>query len=153
MIAEGRFSPSQVKPRVTPARGDIRLHAKDAQIHGKTLRYEPQPNKDVLGYWTDVNDWAEWTFETPAAGVYEVEVQQGCGDGSGGTEVGVVADNQRLKFTVQETGHFQSFILRVIGDVNLSAGPHTLAVKPRTKPGAAVMDLRRVVLRPAGEVE
>jgi hypothetical protein len=39
-------------------------------------------------------------------------------------------------------------ILRVIGQVELKAGKHVLSVKPRTKPGAAVMDLRRVVLRP-----
>ncbi len=39
-------------------------------------------------------------------------------------------------------------ILRNIGSVKLPAGASTLAVKPRTKPGQAVMDLRRVVLRP-----
>ena len=54
----------------------------------------------------------------------------------------------RLTFTVQDTGHFQSMILRTIGEVKLAAGKHSLAVKPRTKPGVAVMDLRRVVLRP-----
>ena len=136
------------KPRVTPATGDVRLHAKDAHIHGKTLRYEHQPNKNTLGYWTDPNDWAEWSFEAPAAGDYEVEVQQGCGDDSGGAAVTVSVDDQVLKFTVQETGSFQSMILRVIGEVKLAAGRHTLAVKARTKPGPAVMDLRRVVLRP-----
>jgi hypothetical protein len=39
-------------------------------------------------------------------------------------------------------------ILRTIGAVELAAGPATLAVRPKTKPGVAVMDLRRVVLRP-----
>jgi hypothetical protein len=39
-------------------------------------------------------------------------------------------------------------ILRIIGKVQLPAGKHTLAVKPQSKPGVAVMDLRRVVLRP-----
>ena len=53
-----------------------------------------------------------------------------------------------LKFIVQDTGHFQNMILRTIGTVELPAGKATLAVKPQTKPGAAVMDLRRVVLRP-----
>ena len=81
--------------------------------------------------------------------MYEVEIQQGCGKGSGGAEVAVEIDDQTLKFTVQDTGHFQNMILRTIGQVELAAGKHTLAVKPRTKPGAAVMDLRRVVLRPA----
>jgi hypothetical protein len=42
-------------------------------------------------------------------------------------------------------------ILRTIGTVELPAGRSTLAVKPQSKPGPAVMDLRRVVLRPVGE--
>jgi hypothetical protein len=40
-------------------------------------------------------------------------------------------------------------IQQTIGAIELTAGPHTLAVKPQTKPGGAVMDMRRVVLRPA----
>lgn len=137
------------KPSVTPATGDIRLHAKDARVHGRTLRYEPQPNKNVLGYWTSTDDWADWEFEVKIAGTYEVEIQQGCGKGSGGAEVAIEIDDQKLNFTVQDTGHFQNMILRTIGEVQLARGKHVLAVKPRTKPGAAVMDLRRVVLRPA----
>ena len=40
-------------PLVTPATGDVRLHAKDAHVHGETLRYESQANKNVLGCWTN----------------------------------------------------------------------------------------------------
>jgi arylsulfatase A len=137
------------KPSVTPATGDIRLHAQDARVHGQTLRYESQPNKNVLGYWTNADDWADWDFEIKSPGTYEVEIQQGCGNGSGGAEVAVDVDDHTLSFTVQDTGHFQNMILRPIGEVKLTEGKHSLAVKPRTKPGAAVMDLRRVVLRPA----
>jgi hypothetical protein len=136
------------QPSVTPATRDIRLHAKDARVHGTTLRYEPQPNKNVLGYWTSTDDWAEWECDVPSAGVYEVEVQQGCGKDSGGAEVAVEIAGQTLEFTVQDTGHFQNLILRVIGQVELAPGKYSLAVKPRTKPGIAVMDLGRVVLRP-----
>jgi arylsulfatase A len=119
------------KPRVTPAQGDIRLLARDAKVHGEKLRYEPESHKNVLGYWTNPQ-----------------EIQQGCGQRSGGAEVDVEVGNQTLKFTVVETGHFQHMILRTIGTVELAAGPQTLSVKPRTKPGVAVMDIRRVVLRP-----
>lgn len=137
---------------VTPAQGDIRLQARDARVHGETLRYEPQPNKNVLGFWTKPADWADWEFEVTTPGRYEVEIQQGCGATSGGAEVAVEISGESgtttLSFTVQETGHFQQMILKMIGEVELAAGRHTLAVKPRTKPGVAVMDLRRVVLRP-----
>jgi arylsulfatase A len=138
------------KPAVTPAAGDVRLHARDAILHAKTMRYESEPHKNVLGYWVDPTDWAEWEFDAPAAGKYEVEIQQGCGDGSGGSVVAVEVGGARFEFVVQETGHFQHMILRTIGQVSLPAGRQTLAVKPQTKPGPAVMDLRRIVLRPAG---
>jgi len=132
---------------VTPASGDVRLLAKDAQVHGEKLRYEPQPQKNTLGFWVRAEDWASWDFDVPKAGRYEVEVLQGCGN-AGGAEVNVEAGGQTLRFTVTGTGHFQNFAQRTIGIVELPAGRQTLAVKPQTKPGNAVMDLRRVVLRP-----
>ncbi|MGV3482864.1 MAG: sulfatase-like hydrolase/transferase [Planctomycetaceae bacterium] len=135
-------------PKITPATGDVRLLARDATVHAETMRYESASNKNVLGYWVNPKDWAEWTFEAPAAGKYEVEVQQGCGAGSGGSTVELRLGDQTIGFTVIETGHFQNMAQRTVGTFELSAGRHTLEVRPLTKPGAAVMDLRRVVLRP-----
>ena len=51
---------------------------------------------------------------------------------------------------VQDTGGFQNFLERNVGIVELSSGPHVLTVKPLTKPGLAVMDLRQVTLKPHG---
>lgn len=136
------------RPRVTPSSGDLRLQARDAMVHGELLRYEPEPHKNVLGYWTRVDDWAEWKFQVPVSGEYEVEIQQGCGDGSGGAEVDVLIGEAKLSFVVQETGHFQKMILRNLGTVKLEAGTQTLELRPRSKPGVAVMDVRRIVLRP-----
>ena len=134
------------RPVITPATGDIRLFAKAAQVHGATARYEPLPYKNTIGFWTKPEDWVSWDFDVAKPGKYEVEVQQGCV--GGGSEVAVEIAGQTLKFTVENTGHFQRFIQRTIGVVDLSAGKQTLAVKPQDKKGAAVMDLRRVVLRP-----
>jgi len=39
-------------------------------------------------------------------------------------------------------------IQAVVGEVDLPAGEQRLAVKVKKKAGAAVMDLRRVVVRP-----
>ena len=135
-------------PPVTPASGDVRLHAKDAIVHGNRLRYEPASNKNVLGCWTDAADWAEWKFAAPAAGRYEIEVQQGCGHGSGGARVDVDVGGETFSFHVVDTGHFQQLAQVSVGTVELSAGEHTVAVRPRSRPGAAVMDVRRIVLRP-----
>ncbi len=132
--------------RVTRATGDIRLHAAEAQVHGEKLRYEPQPMKRTLGFWVNPEDWASWDFPVATAGKYEVEMLQGCS--GGGSEVAVEVAGQKLTFTVENTGHFQHFILRTIGVVELSAGQHTLTVKPHSKKGGAVLDLRQITLRP-----
>jgi len=129
--------------------GAVIFHARDAKVRGSKLRYEDAPHKDTLGFWTQPDDWAEWEFDVPNAGTFEVEVLQGCGGGSGGAEVEVSVAGQALAFTVEETGHFQRFVPRTVGTVRLEKGRATLAVKAKSKPGPAVMDLRRVTLRAA----
>ena len=86
---------------------------------------------------------------SPPAGKFDVVILQGCGTGSGGSEVEFAVGDQKIKMTVQDTGGFQNFVERNIGSIELPAGPQTLSVKPITKPGLAVMDLRQVVLRPS----
>lgn len=133
-----------------PGSGVIVLWARDARVHGEKLRYEPQPHKDTLGFWVVKDDWADWEFEAPHAGTFEVQLLQGCGKGSGGAEIEVTVAGHTLSTTVEETGHFQRFVPRTIGTVKLDQpGKHTLAVKAKSKPKGAVMDLRRVTLRSA----
>ena len=80
-----------------------------------------------------------------------MEVLQGCGRGQGGSEVEFAVAGQTLKLTVEDTGGFQNFKAREIGNVTLDKpGRYTLVVRPNTKAKAAVMDLRQVVLKPKG---
>ena len=134
-----------------PGVGVIYLSAKDAILHGEKLRHEPEPHKDTIGYWANINDWAEWKVNVPKAGVYEVELLQGAGKGSGGAVVEITIGDQTLIHTVKETGHFQRFVPLTVGTVNLDAGQYTLTIRAKTKPGFGVMDLRQVVLRGIGE--
>jgi hypothetical protein len=110
------------------------------------LRYEPQPEKDTLGYWLDPADTASWSFQLGAAGRYRVVVLQGCGAGNGGSVVVISAGGQSLEFTVEDTGHFQRFVPRDVGMLRLAAGDNTVVVRPVVKKAAAVMDLRRIQL-------
>jgi len=123
--------------------GLVHLEAKDGQVHGEKLRYESQPQKDTLGFWVDPLDWVEWDCVVPKAGRYAVEVLQGCA--KGGSTVEVSVGDAKLQFTVAETGHYQRFVPRRVGVLELPAGKTSVAVKPVEKKGA-VMDLRRVSL-------
>jgi hypothetical protein len=125
------------------------LPAKTADVHGVMVRFEPLPHKNTLGYWVRSDDWVSWEFEISKPGRFRVEILQGCGTGSGGSEVDFAVGGKRLPVVVEETGGFQNFVRREIGTVEIEKpGRYTLTVKPRTKPGVAVMDLREVRLAP-----
>lgn len=142
-LMDGALKTEAIERAIGPV---IILRAKDAEIHGATLRYEPQPHKNTIGFWTKQDDWVSWGFDVVNAGTYEVEMLQGCS--GGGSEVDVSVGERTLPMTVLQTGHFQNFVPVNIGKVTLPSGRHLLVVKPRNKRGAAVMDLRAVTLKP-----
>jgi arylsulfatase A-like enzyme len=136
-------------PNPQDAGGIITLPAKWARVSGEQLRFEPMPHKNTLGFWVNVKDWASWEFDVKTPGMFDVELLVGCGNGSGGSEVNVVVGSQTLTFTVEQTGGFQNFVPRTIGQVQIDkAGRHSLEIRPQKKPGPAVMDVRQVRLVP-----
>lgn len=123
-------------PNPQAADGSITLPAKTAEVHGVMLRYEPLPHKNTLGFWVRPDDWAHWEFEVTKPGKFEVEILQGCGKGSGGSEVSFAIGEQILSVTVQDTGGFQNFVPREIGTIHLEKpGRYELIVKPVMKKG------------------
>lgn len=138
--------------RATKA-GLIFLPAKLATTSGDNLRYEPQPHKNTVGYWSNVKATAEWKLSTSQKGSYEIDILQGCGTGHGGSTVEMQIGNESRSFVVEETGHFQNFVWRTVGTVELPVDETvTLKLVPKSKPGGAVMDVRAVRLsRPGTE--
>jgi arylsulfatase A len=129
--------------------GIITMHSRTALVSGVQLRFEPLPHKNTLGFWTNKDDFATFDFTVEKPGTFTVEVLQGCGAKSGGAEVELAVGDEKLAFTVKDTGGFQNFEARDVGTLKIEkAGRHTLTVKAKTKPGVAVMDLRQVVLKP-----
>lgn len=135
------------KPELKTPQGTITLLASQAVPHGKKLRYEPELHKNVLGYWTEVEDWAHWELDVPENGTYEIEVQCGCGAGNGGSQVSLSIGDQAFEWVVPDTGHYQNMIYLFVGNANLVAGKARLEVRPKTKTKIAVMDIRKIVLR------
>ncbi|HVY71806.1 MAG TPA: sulfatase-like hydrolase/transferase, partial [Verrucomicrobiae bacterium] len=144
------LNPEYIPVPIGPtADGSIVLPAHEVTIHGVNVRYEPPAHKNTIGYWTRVEDWVSWEVRIDRAGTYQVEVLQGCGKGSGNSEVEISLGDQKTEFVVQDTGGFQNFVRRQVGELTVpAAGHYTLAVRPHKKPGVAVMDLRELVLRP-----
>jgi arylsulfatase A-like enzyme len=145
-VPNPNHEPAALRPR---ADGSLLLAAHHVVTHGKNVQYEPPAHKNTVGFWTIVEDWVHWDLEGAKPGLYEVEILQGCGTGSGGSEVELSIGDSKLLFTVMETGGFQKFMSRRLGTLEIpSTGRHSFQIRPKRKPGVAVMDVRQVILRP-----
>ena len=125
------------------------LPAHHAVVHGTLLRYEPQPHKNVIGYWANEDDWCEWWIDVEDPLDYEVQILQGCGKGHGGSEVEISVGKSKLTFEVEDTGHFQKFKARRLGFLEIRRpGRHSVKVRALHKAKGAVMDIRQIRLVP-----
>jgi hypothetical protein len=128
--------------------GSLVLEAKDATTWSENMRYEPKPEKNCLGYWTDEKDFAEWELKVDKPGKFKVTVHQG--SKPGGSKVAVQLGEQKINFTVKDTGDFHKPQPVEVGEVKIDKpGTDRLAVKPESKSGGAIMDVQKVLLTPA----
>ena len=131
--------------------GSITLLAKDATTWSENMRFEPKPEKNCLGYWTEADDFAEWQFGVTKPGKYKVTVSYGCGGGNEGSEVELKHGAQSLKWTTKDTGGFQKWQDVPLGEIEITAtGQQRLVIDPVNKVKSAALDVQKVVLTPAG---
>ncbi|MFQ6096335.1 MAG: alpha-L-fucosidase [Armatimonadota bacterium] len=128
--------------------GSVLLRAVEAQVHGDSARYESK--YDNIGFWTNRSDWVSWEFVTDEPGHYTVEITYACERGVGGSEYTVSVGEDSVKGKVRETGTWGDMKTQRLGRMKLPPGRHTLAVKPLSMPGYAVMNLRQIRLVPVG---
>jgi len=125
--------------------GTVRLRASDADLHGG-LQYEVGGGKDNIGYWTNPDDTASWTFKVSQPGTFKL-VADIAALASGKFEV--LASGQTLSGTAPTTGDYSNFKLTDLdGELDLAnPGSVTLTVKP-VADGWQPMNLRSLTLRP-----
>lgn len=129
--------------------GSFVLPAHHAVVHGKLLRYEPQPHKNTVGYWANEKDWCEWRLNATEPGDFHVHILQGCGKGHGGSRARISAGESSVTFEVEDTGHFQNFKDRNVGIIRLKkSGRQQIKVSALHKAKGAVMDVRQIRLVP-----
>jgi alpha-L-fucosidase len=129
--------------------GVIRLTAAEAEIVGETARLEGGEELNI-GYWTDVNDLAQWQVQVGKPGAFTVEVTYACDNGSGDGEYVVAIGDQVVYGKTEVTGGWQSYRTVKLGTIRLAkAGAVSAMLRGLRKPNLALMNLRSVVLTPA----
>ena len=146
--------PAEVGPVQPDADGSLLLPACLATTHGTKLRFEPQPFKNTVGYWTQADDSATWEVVIAKPGRYAVAALQGCGKGQGGSDAVLTVSRgsepaATLEFSPIETGHFQNFRWVQLGFVTVEApGDYEVRVAPKRIQKAALCDIRALSLVP-----
>ena len=131
------------------ADGSLSLKAIDARIVGETAKYEADNGRDAIGYWTNKNDYVEWTVQVPASKAYQVVVTYACDTGSPGSTYSVAVGGKAVDGAVASTGGWTEFKTETVGRLELTAGSAVVSVKPKLMPRGAVMNLKEVRLVPA----
>jgi len=127
--------------------GRIVLAAKQGTAHGSRAKYEA--DKDCIGYWTNQSDFVSWNAKVAKPGAFKVQVTYAADAGSGGARYHVYAGAEKVAGTVEETGGWSRFKTADLGTLEIpKAGRVSIAVKPQSKPGYAVMNLKTVTLTP-----
>lgn len=136
--------------------GSFVLKALDAEMGGTTVAVEGDNSQGNIGYWTKQEDTVSWNISVPAgrAGEYKASLLYSCEPGSEGStfvlEVNGVASG--VTGTVPKTNGWADYqTLTLSGTLNLPSGKSVVRIKPLTKPGLAVMNLRQMVLTPVGK--
>jgi alpha-L-fucosidase len=152
LVAEIEGEPQVITVMLTQAEdGTIRLPAAEAEIVGKSAKLEGsgEPN---IGFWTDVNDLAQWQVRANKPGTFEVEVEYACNTDSGDSEYVVVIGDQAVVGKTEVTGGWQTYRTAKLGPVRIAEpGVLNAMLRGLRKPGLALMNLRAVTLRPAGQ--
>jgi hypothetical protein len=127
------------------ADGQVRLVASEADLRGG-LQYEVGGGKDNIGFWTNPEDTASWTFKVDRPGKFTVSADIAA-EGSG--KYVVIVGDQKLAGTAPDTKDYVKFQqTNLDGSLDLAAGTVTLTVQP-VADGWQPMNLRALILQPA----
>ncbi len=129
--------------------GAYTLPAGEAELEG-SLQVEGSSPQNI-GYWTNLSDTASWRVNSSGSASFKASIEYSCEPGTAGSEVGIKVDGVASGITGKieaTTGWHDYQAMTLSGTVNLSPGKHTIQMFVTSKPGFAVMNLRRVTLTP-----
>lgn len=128
--------------------GTVLLPAIDAITHGDTVRYESGKDRDNLGFWTNPEDWVEWSFQVKRPGKFRVSSEVAA---LGSSSFVVGCKGQELSSTISSTGDYGTFKTFELGTVEISTPEKvSLTVRP-VKGHWEPVNLRSIKLLPVGQ--
>jgi putative membrane-bound dehydrogenase-like protein len=144
--------PSKVFPNNKPETirieddGSYRLPASKARIYGPSLIFE-QGYKN-LGWWSHVDDHAEWTLEIKHEGKYRVVLEYAVENSAANNQLMLQFGEQKIVFKVTGTGTWDDFVEVEIAEVELPVCNLDVIARSAGPIKSALIDLREIKLIP-----
>jgi len=134
-----------IQPLMPDARGNFRLGADDADLHGDQIKTENQGGQPNIGFWDKGGEWVSWNVKFPQAGSYGLSAI--VASISGLSEFVVEIAGLQFSGKADQTAGWDQFKEIRLGRVEIKQ-PGTLVVSVRPKNPATwrAMNLRAVKL-------
>jgi hypothetical protein len=130
--------------------GSVALLAQNGDIHATNAKLEKKGDRPYnIGYWTNVKDTVSWEMTIDKPGKFSVELEYSLGGKPPGSEISLEFGTEKhLPVKFEPGKDFLDFKTMKCGEIELPAGKMTVTLRPVKKSGIAVMDLRRIDLKP-----
>lgn len=134
-----------VVPVSPDAKGNFRLGAEDAELHGDQIQTENQGGQPNIGFWDKGTEWVSWNVRFPEAGTYQVSVS--AASLSGASEFVVEVAGQQVSGKAEKSAGWDQFHERTLGQLKVPQGDQVLSLRPKDPGNWRAMNLRSVTLR------
>jgi len=126
--------------------GVIELPSNAATLRGKQLRYESE--RDSLGFWRNVDDFAVWQFKIDQVGSYQLQIQYACqlNEAGGKFEVRLGDGSDHWIAAVESTGKWDRYERKTLATIDLELGTYRISVHSKKEVGP-LMKLRSLRIR------
>lgn len=127
------------------AKGNFKLDANDAELHGDRIKVEMRGVHANIGFWDKPTEWASWKVQFDKPGTYKVGLDVSAL--AAGIEVSVEIAGQNLRAKIPQTGDWEKFQGSGAGKVEIKqAGVQALSVRPADPGKWKAVNLRSVRL-------
>ena len=140
--------PSQTQVISPDGKGNLKLGADDAELHGDQIKTEDHGGQSNLGFWDKGTEWASWKIKLPAAGAFKVSAS--CASTSGASEFVLEIGGQKITGKAAQTTGWDQFKEVSLGRVEVAqAGELAVNIRPKDAANWHPMNLRYVKLTKA----
>ncbi|MCX6902919.1 MAG: carbohydrate-binding protein [Verrucomicrobia bacterium] len=136
-------------PALSPdAKGNFRLGADDAELHGAGIKTEDHGGQPNIGFWDKGDEWVSWKVQFPKAGACKVSAN--CASTSGASEFVIEIAGQQASGKAAKTDGWDQFKEVNLGQIEVKqAGDQIVKLRPKDAQTWKAMNLRFVKLTKA----